>query len=619
MNLDNFNKRKKDILNKYEQLEKISIQLQGSQIAKILDESKKVLAKDSFNLVVVGEFSRGKSTFINAILGGRILPSSTKPTTTVINKISYNDTPTYKLYFRGGEERVISRDEFNDIVAKRDPDMDDLEEVQAYNENIAYISTIAYADIQYPAALCQGNIEIIDTPGTNDLDQAREEITFKFIPESDVAILVLSANQILSQSEVVFLKERILSNDIQKIFFVINFKDRLASLEEEQKIMDYAYSHLKEIIDDPKIYMVSSKSALNYKRMQKGEMVKGKIPTTLEETGFSQLECEIGVYLMEERANLKLGKYIDRGIKLADELIENNIKLLLGVLGLKTQELTEKVNVLIPKIQEAKRIAREECSRLKSRLATIESDLIFQYRMELETICLSANHVVNRYVGDLEIEKILRAIEHEVAPLQVQLHEKMSNFKQTYIDRELERTLNNLKKVCDEISLQAHNELMVISNQDVEQLRDVKVNENINGEINLFENLVVGGAIFAMFSMPFVMIPTAIFGGKHFTNFFANRRRENFLTEVKLQVDRRYGEIIPEQIELFREAYYKNVESLINQLESEINNKITIFEEQLKSLLANKEKVEKDEKTEYEHLDTLRVQLEQIKMELRGV
>ena len=184
-----------------------------------VEQSIESLKQDSFNMVIVGEFSRGKSTFINALLGKRILPSSTKPTTTIINKISFGEEAEFNLHFRDSNDiKKITEEEFKDITAKVEPDYEDEFEVNEYNENLKLISSISYADIKYPTEICKEGIEIIDTPGTNDLDQAREEITFKFIPQSDIAILLLSANQILSQSEVNFLKERILENDIKKVF-----------------------------------------------------------------------------------------------------------------------------------------------------------------------------------------------------------------------------------------------------------------------------------------------------------------------------------------------------------------------------------------------------------------
>ena len=248
MNLSEYNLKREEINECYLNILEIAKKLNNENLIAMVENSVMSLKQDSFNVVVVGEFSRGKSTFINALLGKRILPSSTKPTTTIINKISYGKEPEYHLHFRDSDDiKNITEEEFKDITAILEPDNYE-DEINEYNEKLNLISSISYADIKYPTEICKEGVEIIDTPGTNDLDQAREEITFNFIPQSDIAIMLLSANQILSQSEVNFLKERILDNDIKKVFFVINFKDRLTTSEDEEKVKLYAQEHLKERI-----------------------------------------------------------------------------------------------------------------------------------------------------------------------------------------------------------------------------------------------------------------------------------------------------------------------------------------------------------------------------------
>lgn len=341
MDLTEFN-LKKDIIKKYySNLIEIAEKLKNERLLTAVEQFFESLKEDSFNIVIVGEFSRGKSTFINALLGKQILPSSTKPTTIMINRISFGEEPEFNLHFRNSNNiKKITEEEFKDITAKLEPeDYDDESEVNDYNENLKLISSISYADIKYPTEICKQGIEIIDTPGTNDLDQAREEITFNFIPKSDIAILLLSANQILSQSEVNFIKERILVNDIKKVFFVVNFKDRLEAKEDQDKVILYAKEHLKEIIDNPRIFMVSARQALNFKRKENGEIFNGIVPETLKETGFDEIEKAITNYLINERGPIKLKKYVHEGSKLADELLNNMINAKLQTVDLEASEL----------------------------------------------------------------------------------------------------------------------------------------------------------------------------------------------------------------------------------------------------------------------------------------
>ena len=86
-----------------------------------LEEDAALLAKEKFELVVVGEFSRGKSTFINAMLGRTILPVSKNPTTTVISKIVYGGQPAYTLHSKTGQpDQPLTEAEFSRLVAPPD-------------------------------------------------------------------------------------------------------------------------------------------------------------------------------------------------------------------------------------------------------------------------------------------------------------------------------------------------------------------------------------------------------------------------------------------------------------------------------------------------------------------
>ena len=78
---------------------KIANELNMNNAANNLEKILERIKTENFHLVIVGEFSRGKSTFVNALLGKRILPASKNPTTAIISKIIYGRTPEYKIFY----------------------------------------------------------------------------------------------------------------------------------------------------------------------------------------------------------------------------------------------------------------------------------------------------------------------------------------------------------------------------------------------------------------------------------------------------------------------------------------------------------------------------------------
>lgn len=621
MELKKFNEKINNIIDLYLKINDIADKIDENTTKENINKSLEVLRKDNFNMVVVGEFSRGKSTFINALLGERVLPSATKPTTTVINKISYSNEEKYTIYFRDNREpKSISKEQFKDIVARVEPDFDDEDEIKEYNENLKLLGEIAYVNINYNSEICHEGIDIVDTPGTNDLDQAREEITFEFIPKSDVAILLLSANQILSESEISFLNERILANDIKKIFFVINFKDRLYSQEDEEKVFDYAKEHLQRIVENPRIYMVSAKGALNYKRKANGEIFKGKVPQTLEETGFIDFERDITEYLVNEKGIDKLKKYISRGIRLSNELEKNYIDTSISTIGIDTKILEKKINEFMPIIQKTKNESTLIINKLKTALISLEENLIYKYKVGLETIAINANIAINNYDGELEENAIARKIESVVAPIQKELQYSILQYKEEKIQNEINNTIQKLQEVWEDIDFNFNRALVTLNtNKDMAVIDNLNTNCNANSDLDLLGSFFAGGAIIAAFNLPLIVIPAMIFGGKHFMNMFQERKRQNLLNEIRRQVERRYTDIIPQQIDQFRNNYRENTEMIVNALNEKVNYRINSLDEQLKKLLMDRREAKENDESQLKKLNDLKHQLQAINRELEGI
>ena len=135
------------------------------------------LAEDRFNLAVVGRFSRGKSSLMNAILGSERLPTGVVPLTSVITTVTYGSQERVTLHFRGTSL-------FEDIR---------LDELPAYiteRGNPGNRRGIEVAEVQLTAAILRHGFHFIDTPGMGSSIIENTRTTEAFIPEADALILV---------------------------------------------------------------------------------------------------------------------------------------------------------------------------------------------------------------------------------------------------------------------------------------------------------------------------------------------------------------------------------------------------------------------------------------------
>ena len=133
---------------------------------KRIDGMLENLKSRQYIVGVVGEFNRGKSSLINALLGSNILPADIIPTTATVNRVIYSDSEYVRIVMRDGHiEENIPISELKSRVTKITKDSESAAEL------------VKEAVIGYPTVLCQNNVSILDTPGLNE-SPAMDELTF---------------------------------------------------------------------------------------------------------------------------------------------------------------------------------------------------------------------------------------------------------------------------------------------------------------------------------------------------------------------------------------------------------------------------------------------------------
>jgi GTP-binding protein EngB required for normal cell division len=219
------------------------------------------LDEERFSVVVLGEFNHGKSTFINALLGAPILPTGITPTTAILAHIAHGPRATATLVGEDGARRSIDAAALGDWLTVEGLEAKTAGAKGAGPKGAETPGGIHHVELTHPAALLENRLTIVDTPGVNDINDQRAEITYGYLPRADAAVFLLDATQILTASERQFLEERILRSTRDRLLFVVAKVDLLDDAELAETLA-FARKHLAAIVPEPAIYPISAKRAL---------------------------------------------------------------------------------------------------------------------------------------------------------------------------------------------------------------------------------------------------------------------------------------------------------------------------------------------------------------------
>lgn len=210
------------------------------------------LATDQFNIVVVGRFSRGKTSLMNAVLGSDWLPTSIVPLTSVITTVRY-----------GTRERVLIEYETGGL--RSDVPLTELRKYVTEEGNPGNRMRVKVAEVQLPVELLRRGFCFVDTPGLGSAIAANELTTERYIPEIDALILVTSFEGPLSDDEIRFLQ--LTKDGIKKVFVIINKSD-LASPDEKEQVRQFVETRLGQELKGilPKMFCVSAREGLEARR-----------------------------------------------------------------------------------------------------------------------------------------------------------------------------------------------------------------------------------------------------------------------------------------------------------------------------------------------------------------
>ena len=195
------------------------------------------LIKSEFTLVVSGEVNRGKSTFINAIIGQDILPTYDKETTSQVFKIRNSKEEKFYIVFDDGTKIPIGKEQLEEFGT----------ELSSSKSSLLQNRRILFIEVNVPILNLPSNVTIVDTPGIGSTFKSHTEIAKSFMQEADAIVYICSSKHPIVKVDIEFIKSTILPlKTSPNVLFVMAKADMADSEEALSTMVSRAESQLKE-------------------------------------------------------------------------------------------------------------------------------------------------------------------------------------------------------------------------------------------------------------------------------------------------------------------------------------------------------------------------------------
>lgn len=205
------------------------VQLGKSKEVANLQKQLELLADTPLCLLICGEFKRGKSTFVNGLIGRQICPTDTDICTSVVSIIKY-----------GPKEKVTR---FYGDLSNSKSETISLDDLEKYTVGSAEeIGNTIYVEIELPLEPLKAGIVVVDTPGVGGLDPRHATLTNFFLPRADATLFVTDVNEPLTITELNFYKSKVLQYSKHSAVIV-----NKADLRDANSVEDFRQDTMKKI------------------------------------------------------------------------------------------------------------------------------------------------------------------------------------------------------------------------------------------------------------------------------------------------------------------------------------------------------------------------------------
>ncbi len=404
-----------------------------------LEEIATRYSQGKIHLAVLGQFKRGKSSLLNALLGARLLPTAVIPLTSIPTYIRYSDQPYIHVTFahnKAGD--TFASDKPEELVKFLSMYVSE----EANPNNVLQVESV---ELYYNNDILQKGIVLIDTPGIGSTHKHNTEATLNFLPQCDAALFLISADPPITEVELDFLRQ--VTTRVNKIFFILNKIDYLTTdeLNEVQQFISTVIRDKAGVSEDLVIYPVSAKQGLQAKLSND--------PALLKKSRLDVLENHI-IDFMSKKKEAVLQKSLPK--KSLDILLDLELQLQLSLKAytMPQEELQQKLLIFDHTIQQSAQqktfssdILTGERKRLLELLEEQAENLRKKARNYLESV---AYRNLNE-IGRINEDDITRAFADAIPEFFERELGKMSLFFDNHVVQVIEMHQKRANEIIDSV------------------------------------------------------------------------------------------------------------------------------------------------------------------------
>jgi GTP-binding protein EngB required for normal cell division len=217
-----------------EELARLAEDAAAPAIAEEAQQFAERVTEGRFYVACVGQFKRGKSTLLNALIGASVLPTGVVPVTAAITVLRYGNRLSVRARFADGSWRDVNPADLSQYVS---------EEGNPNNEK-----GVMVVEVFVPSRLLASGMCFVDTPGLGSVFEAGTAATRAFVPQIDAALVVLGADPPISGDELELVQE--VARHVRDLIFVVNKADRISEAERVEA-RAFAERILREALQHP--------------------------------------------------------------------------------------------------------------------------------------------------------------------------------------------------------------------------------------------------------------------------------------------------------------------------------------------------------------------------------